>query len=111
MRKVSKKRAREAPLMRKWHDEVFKRDGYKCVKCGGGVGLQAHHIKNRDYTKLRTDIKNGLCVCFMCHVPFFHSEPKRAKEWLEEHRPEQYKYLYEVNDGKSHTNNSRSPIS
>ncbi len=94
MRKTSAKRQKEAPLMRAWHDEVFERDGGKCVRCKIEA-VAAHHIKNRQYTKLLYDVKNGLSMCDPCHS-MFHHFPEFARQWLEKHRPVQYEHVYAV---------------
>ena len=55
---------------KEWRKEVYKRDGYKCVLCGGNKSgeLQAHHIKPRaTHRSLILDISNGLTVCKTCH--------------------------------------------
>lgn len=72
----------------KWRMEVFKRDNFKCQRCGRkGIYLNAHHIKYiseivsemihafpllnpqhiaRDYGPL-WDISNGITLCTICH--------------------------------------------
>lgn len=50
----------------KQKEEIFKRDGYKCVICGRGIsdGIEIHadHIKPRDLGGKST-IENGQTLC------------------------------------------------
>jgi hypothetical protein len=55
---------------KEWREQIYKRDGFKCVLCGNNHSgeLQAHHIKPRaTYKELILDASNGLCVCKKCH--------------------------------------------
>ena len=67
------------PGYKEWRKEVFKRDGYKCVKCGCNKSgeLEAHHIKPRsEFKELILDISNGLTVCKKCHKNIHYGKPK-----------------------------------
>lgn len=75
---------RRLPEYRTWRNEVFKRDGFHCVKCGSkGVvfgkrcksnGLNAHHIFSyKTNPEVRYDVDNGITLCNKCHQQF-HSE-------------------------------------
>jgi hypothetical protein len=65
---------------------VYKRDGYRCVKClAGNTGpktLHAHHVRpwagNPD---LRFDLSNAVTLCKTCHS-WVHSRKNTAKEFL-----------------------------
>lgn len=62
-------RGRKTPEYKKWREDVFRRDGYKCKICGvkGGV-LNAHHIKPYSkFPNLRYSIDNGVTLCKKCH--------------------------------------------
>jgi 5-methylcytosine-specific restriction endonuclease McrA len=51
-----------------WREAVFKRDGYKCQKCGSSEKLQAHHVKpfiNNPHLVVVLD--NGITLCEDCH--------------------------------------------
>lgn len=63
-------RDNDSPEYKQWRKAVFKRDGYKCVRCGNDKSgqLRAHHIKEYSiYPELRYEIDNGLTVCEDCH--------------------------------------------
>ena len=49
----------------KFRNDVFERDGYKCVMCGkGDVKLDAHHITNRKQIPNGGYVKeNGITLC------------------------------------------------
>lgn len=65
---------------------VYKRDGFKCVRCGKSRAadrrLHAHHVRpwagNPD---ARFDLANILTVCQPCHN-WIHSRKNRARELL-----------------------------
>ena len=47
---------------------VFERDNYKCIICGSNKKLNAHHLNGYHWCKEgRVDIKNGACLCTLCH--------------------------------------------
>jgi len=52
----------------RWRKEVKKRDNHTCQCCGSKKLLHAHHINNfRDFKEQRTDVNNGITLCFECH--------------------------------------------
>lgn len=54
-----------------WRKEVFKRDSYKCVKCGNGGILNAHHKDSWHWCiERRTDVSNGATLCKNCHTVY-----------------------------------------
>lgn len=56
-----------------WRKDVFARDNYKCLKCGNGGKLNAHHIESYATNKeKRLDVDNGATLCEDCHK-LFHS--------------------------------------
>ncbi len=66
---------RHSLKMKKWREEVFKRDDFTCQECGrkrkvgDRVVLHAHHIKSfAKYPKLRFILKNGKTLCQECHL-------------------------------------------
>ena len=70
---------------KEWRNEVFRRDGYKCVCCDVNSNtLEAHHIlpyaSNED---MRTDVSNGVTMCRKHHSEF-HSIYGRASTGKEE---------------------------
>lgn len=66
------KHDRNSTRYRLWRASVFKRDGYKCRKCGTKKDIQAHHIitwrDSKNKTELRYDVKNGMTLCKSCHL-------------------------------------------
>ena len=63
---------------RKWRQDVFKRDNYTCLKCGGKGKICAHHIKAyARYPDLRTEVSNGATLCTKCHEEFHDAYTRR----------------------------------
>lgn len=52
-----------------WRKEVFRRDGYTCVRClERGGDLNAHHILSfTGFSKERFKVDNGATLCVPCH--------------------------------------------
>jgi len=66
--KYKKATSRHCKKHRDWKQAVWKRDSYKCVKCGSTDKICAHHIKSWDnYPELRFEIDNGMTLCCSCH--------------------------------------------
>lgn len=64
---------------KEWRLSVFKRDDWKCQKCGSRscknnyVRIEAHHIKPfATFPEIRFEITNGMTLCKSCH----DKEPK-----------------------------------
>lgn len=52
----------------RWRKRVLARDGGKCVRCGKGRKLQAHHVlPYATHPERRFDVANGLTLCNRCH--------------------------------------------
>jgi 5-methylcytosine-specific restriction endonuclease McrA len=67
-RKDARKRNRSGAHA-KWVDLVIARDKATCQECGATeIELHAHHIKSyKDHPELRTDLSNGITLCYKCH--------------------------------------------
>lgn len=62
---------RDSNDYKQWRKEVYKRDNYRCTKCGSKEKLNAHHILSwKDYPEKRYDIDNGITLCQKCHIQF-----------------------------------------
>ena len=54
-----------------WVKEVKTRDGEKCVLCGAGQHLEAHHVFSfKNCVSLRLDPDNGITLCHWCHKKY-----------------------------------------
>ncbi len=80
----------------KWSLAIRERDGYQCQRCEKFYpkkhrGLHAAHIFSRAIKRTRTDMDNGVTLCYGCHA-LFHREPLEfhefVKEWMGEDRYE-----------------------
>lgn len=64
-----RKQLHNIPGMTNWRKQVKKRDNHTCQKCGSKEKVQAHHINNfKHFKEQRTDINNGITLCFECHI-------------------------------------------
>ena len=68
---------------------VFKRDGYKCQRCGSNKNLNAHHLNSYHwYKEGRTDVNNGVTLCGDCHKLFheiytrYNNTKEQYEEWI-----------------------------
>ena len=80
----------------RWSEEIRKRAGYVCEKCGkyygpGHRGLHAAHIFGRGNKTTRWDLDNGVALCMKDHLYWAHSNPLEFAEWVKE-RMGQEKY-------------------
>jgi hypothetical protein len=51
-----------------WRQDVRKRDGNSCRRCGFDTNLEVHHIKPLvKYPEFKTELDNGLTFCGNCH--------------------------------------------
>jgi hypothetical protein len=61
--------SRMLPEYRIWRTAVYRRDGYRCVVCGGRDRINADHILRwRDFPQLRYEIENGQTLCYKHHL-------------------------------------------
>lgn len=62
----------------KWRNNVLNRDNYTCKLCGKTKDetiLNVHHIERyADNEELRTDVNNGITLCYKCHKKVFNRE-------------------------------------
>lgn len=64
---------RDNAAQKRWREQIFARDGYKCKKCGDSKGgnLNAHHITPYCADKsCAWDLNNGVTLCATCHKGF-----------------------------------------
>jgi 5-methylcytosine-specific restriction endonuclease McrA len=74
------------PEYKKWRKAVRKRDGYKCQmpKCGSKKNIKVHHILTwAKYPHLRFDVKNGICLCRVCHDSISKQEHHYARMFIQ----------------------------
>lgn len=75
---------------------VMHRDNRTCVKCGKkDLQLNTSHVVGRTLLHLRWNLNNVMCLCFYCHLRWWHEKPLEAADWFRETFPERNKYLEE----------------
>lgn len=79
-------RLRGTAVYGEWRSAVFKRDDFKCVKCGvRGGKLTADHIKPWSmFPSLRFDISNGRTMCWPCHRKYGINPGSMTKDQKQE---------------------------
>jgi len=56
---------------KQWREAVYRRDQFKCRKCGCGGRLQPHHIQNfAEHPHVRFCVDNGATLCVLHHKTF-----------------------------------------
>ncbi len=95
--KVKSKKWLEREALRKWREEVLKRDNGLCQICMKKPNRQhIHHIIPRQVKELKYDVNNGLCLCFNHHkvgVRSAHLNALFFAKFMAKNKPTQYKYL------------------
>ena len=75
-------------IRKKFRDEVFERDGYKCKICGDNSKIDAHHITNRNEMPKGGYIKeNGITLCDKSNGCHWKAE-MYPKQNFQEYSPE-----------------------
>ena len=100
----TKKRKVKTPLQ-KLHVKCWKmaglvvklRDGYTCQHCGAnqtGKGAHTSHVLPKStHGALRYVLENLKCLCYHCHMNWWHKNPMEAAAWFEKTFPERWKKI------------------
>jgi hypothetical protein len=69
--------------------------GGRCQCCGATEHLQTSHILPRGQYRgwLAYEPMNCLCLCFHCHLGWWHKNPIEASRWFEIEFPNRYQWL------------------
>ncbi len=101
---IKKKRKAKTPL-KKLHEKCWKmaglvvklRDGYMCQHCGTsqvGKGAHTSHVLPKStHGALRYVLENLKCLCYHCHMNWWHKNPMEAAKWFEKCFPERWKKI------------------
>ena len=79
-----------------WSEYVKERDNHQCVMCSNKTYLNSHHIITSKCLSTKYTLECGITLCSKCHSMgkiSAHSTPWIFYEWLEKHRPAQYKWF------------------
>ena len=75
------------------HQLVVIRDK-KCLRCGSEKRLSASHIYPKgSHPAMKWMPRNLMCLCYSCHIFWWHKSPIEAGEWFKKEFPSDYKYL------------------
>jgi hypothetical protein len=80
-------------------NEVFERDGHKCVRCGKNGRIEWAHVISRRHLITRWLPENALTLCFYDHA-WWNSYPSLSGPWFVNNFPERHEYITKVyNEG------------
>lgn len=66
----------------KFREDIKRRDGYKCTRCGNTENLHVHHIVRwNDSVELRFEPSNLITLCGICHAIVEPKLPKNPIAW------------------------------
>lgn len=82
--------------------EVFERDGHKCIMCGSERNIQWAHVLSRRHLSLRWSGTNAMTLCAGCHL-HWHHQPLAATDWFRKNRRAEYEALMGVFNAYWHT--------
>jgi len=80
------KRNYDDPDYKKWRQEVYRRDNFKCQMpgCKKRGRVQAHHIRSWSTAPaLRYDVDNGISLCWTCHNEVNKHETQYAQLFID----------------------------
>jgi 5-methylcytosine-specific restriction endonuclease McrA len=52
---------------RRFREDILRRDGYRCTKCGRAGRLEVHHVTPLEHGGAPFDTANCTTVCHDCH--------------------------------------------
>lgn len=81
LKKLGSKAELKKSLDKLCRELVFRRDGYRCVKCGKATNLQWSHVYTRRLLSLRWDPDNSKTLCGGCHL-WWGQNPMDAAAWF-----------------------------
>lgn len=91
---------RKKIVRQKFRDDVFGRDGHKCVFCDITENLDAHHITDRSLMPNGGYVKeNGISLCEQHHLDAEEFHMTNGSRWIKGMHPDD---LYEI-IGSSYT--------
>jgi 5-methylcytosine-specific restriction endonuclease McrA len=74
-----------------------ERDNYVCQHCGVQCTKSnahgSHVIPVSSGNRLRWDENNIKCLCFHCHMNWWHKNPTESGDWFKQKFPTRWKYL------------------
>lgn len=101
-KKVKKPKAHTQGYWKRQLDPIMSklvREKGFCERCGRQNGVMNwSHVIGRSNLTLRWDIMNALCLCYRCHLYFWHQEPIQAAIWFHSKFPERLVYLNKAKD-------------
>ena len=66
-----------------WSKFIRARDK-SCQKCGKTGATQAAHIFSRNNLQVRWNPRNGIGLCFYCHLYWAHRSPVEFTLWIKQ---------------------------
>lgn len=83
--------------------KLCHREWSKIVKCNachvcewcGRPAIHAHHmIAKAQGNKLKYDLRNGVALCYACHVEFHQKNSAKGWKLMQRQRPEDFEFIW-----------------
>lgn len=72
---------------------ITRKKGY-CEKCGKRAKiLHGSHVLSVRHDATAADLDNIMCMCYFCHIRWWHQYPMEASEWFKAKWPGRYERL------------------
>ena len=65
----------------RFRKEIFERDGWRCLKCGGAGRLECHHVIPLEQGGAPYDPENAETLCREDHIREHHPPNPAREEW------------------------------
>lgn len=75
-----------------WSQLVRASAGHRCERCLA-PSRDAHHARGRGNHRLRFEPRNGVALCFKCHLEWAEANPFEFVDWFREHRGDDDEFL------------------
>lgn len=81
LRPVGARKKRELLELQRFREEVFRKAGFQCERCGETRDLHAHHRIPKGRGGSNRPL-NGACLCWGCHREVHDHTVDDWRDWL-----------------------------
>lgn len=98
--KITGKKLLKKSDLKWWKEKAIDRAKAKvrsrgiCDKCGKSPKiLHGSHVRSVRHNATAADIDNIMCLCYFCHIRWWHQYPMEAADWFKSKWPGRYERL------------------